>query len=381
MDKFNITDRKNWQHQILFLSYLLSLVSAAIIYFTGGTHRVYPQLMYFPITLAAVTNSKKQALLQALVSGILIGPFMPLNVETGVMQSPQNWLIRTLIFIAVALVISSFVDYYLQEHKHKERIKSELKVANKIQASMLPRIFPPFPNRDEFDIYASMTPAKEVGGDFYDFYMLEDDKVAIVIGDVSGKGVPAALFMVITKTLIKNEAQRNIPPEEIFYNVNNALCRDNEELLFVTAFLGILDLKKGKLEYVNAGHNPPLVRLQEKEEEFEFLELESGFVLGGMADFPYQREEISFQPGDMIYIYTDGITEAMNAEREQFSEQRLLDTLSKLNSPDLQVAEIEHKIKLEVNGFTGEEPQYDDYTMVILHLREKTAENIGKVGS
>ncbi|MFW5961968.1 MAG: PP2C family protein-serine/threonine phosphatase, partial [bacterium] len=277
-------------------------------------------------------------------------------------QTPQNWLIRTLFFILIAFVISFFVNFYLEEHKIKERIASELKVANKIQASMLPRIFPPYPERDEFDIYASMKPAREVGGDFYDFYLIDDQRVAIVIGDVSGKGVPAALFMVIAKTLIKNEAQRGIPVNEILYNANNSLCQDNEELLFVTSFIGILNFKEGKLEYSNAGHNPPLIKRDKG--SFEYLELESGFVLGGMEDFEFKKEVIDFKPGDMIYIYTDGITEAMNQNNEQFSEKRLLETLNNTNKSNLK--DIEKEIKSEVIKFADGAPQYDDYTMVLL---------------
>lgn len=321
--------------------------------------------MYFPITIAATASGKKQALLHAIISGVLIGPFMPMNVGTGIMQSHQNWLIRTLFFVLVAMVINSFVNYYLKEHQNKERIESELKIANKIQASMLPRIFPPYPEKKEFDLYASMTPAKEVGGDFYDFYMTEEDKIAIVIGDVSGKGVPAALFMVIAKTLIKNEAQRNISVEDIFFNVNNSLCMDNEELLFVTAFIGILDLKTNRLEYCNAGHNPPIIKKESG--EFDYLNLESGFVLGGMEDFPYQKEIIDFNPGDMIYIYTDGITEAVNENKEQFSEERLLNVFNNIDNFAVEV--IEKEIRQQVNQFAGNAPQYDDYTMLVLKYK------------
>ncbi|MGM0414696.1 MAG: PP2C family protein-serine/threonine phosphatase [Bacillota bacterium] len=357
-----MNDLQSSQTKFLILAYILSIVSAVIVYISGGTSRVYPNLMYFPITIAATTSSKKQVLIHAVVSGLLIGPLMPLNVNENLMQTPENWMIRTLFFILVALVISFFVNYYLEEHKNKEKIESELKIANKIQASMLPRIFPPYPDREEFDIYASMTPAREVGGDFYDFYLIDEDRVAIVIGDVSGKGVPAALFMVIAKTLIKNEAQRGIKPDQILYNVNNTLCKDNEELLFVTSFVGILNIKENKLEYSNAGHNPPIIKREQG--DFDHLSLKSGFVLGGMEKFEYQLEEMSFNPGDIIYVYTDGITEAMNKNKEQFSEERLLDTLNSIESDELGV--IENTIKKAVNDFSGDRPQYDDYTMIML---------------
>ncbi|MFW6306448.1 MAG: PP2C family protein-serine/threonine phosphatase, partial [Bacillota bacterium] len=364
------------KNKLIVLSYMLSILSAVIVYLSGGTNRVYPNLMYFPIAIMASTSGKKHAVLHAIISGLLIGPIMPLEVASGTMQSPVNWLIRTLFFVLVAFIISFFVDYYIKEHKDlqasikqlqettaaKERIESELKIAHKIQASMLPRIFPPFPDRTEFDIYASMTPAKEVGGDFFDFFLVDENKVAIVIGDVSGKGVPAALFMVIAKTLIKNEAQQDIPVDEIFYNVNNSLCKDNEELLFVTSFIAILDLKTGKLEYSNAGHNPPIIKT--KNNECEYLKMNNGFVLGGMTDFEYKREVIDFNSGDIIYIYTDGITEAMNNNREQYSTDRLLNTFN--NIEELEVENIENIIKADVNEFVGDAPQYDDYTMLVL---------------
>lgn len=355
-------DIQSFQTKFLILAYFLSIISAVIVYLSGGTHRVYPNLMYFPITIAATTSGKKHALFHAIFSGLLIGPFMPMNAAENLMQTPQNWMIRTLFFILVALVISFFVNYYLEEHKNKEKIESELKIANKIQASMLPRIFPPYPDREEFDIYASMTPAREVGGDFYDFYLIDEDRVAIVIGDVSGKGVPAALFMVIAKTLIKNEAQRGITPDQILYNVNNTLCKDNEELLFVTSFIGILNLKENKLEYSNAGHNPPIIKRAEG--DFDYLSLKSGFVLGGMENFEYQLEEMIFKPGDIIYVYTDGVTEAMNQNREQFSEARLLDTLNNIEADELEV--IENTIREAVNDFSRGRLQYDDYTMIML---------------
>lgn len=361
-NNIKMNDLQSFQTKFLILAYFLSIVSAVIVYISGGTSRVYPNLMYFPITIAATTSSKKHVLIHAIVSGLLIGPFMPLNANENIMQTPENWMIRTLFFILVALVISFFVNYYLEEHKNKEKIESELKIANKIQASMLPRIFPPYPDREEFDIYASMTPAREVGGDFYDFYLIDEDRVAIIIGDVSGKGVPAALFMVIAKTLIKNEAQRGLAPDQILYNVNNTLCKDNEELLFVTSFVGILNLKENKLEYSNAGHNPPI--LKRAQGYFDYISLKSGFVLGGMENFEYQLEEMSFKPGDIIYVYTDGITEAMNQNREQFSEERLLETLNNIEEDELEF--IERNIKKAVNDFSGDAPQYDDYTMIML---------------
>ncbi len=261
---------------------------------------------------------------------------------------------------------------YMKELKEttaiKEKIESELQIATNIQASMLPRTFPPYPKREEFDVYASMQPAKEVGGDFYDFFMIDEHKFGFVIGDVSGKGVPAALFMVIAKTLIKNEALRGIPAEQILKNANNALAEGNDELLFVTCFVAILDLKEERLEFSNAGHNPALI-YHDQTDECEYLKAETGFVLGTMPDFEYKREEIEFNPGDIIYLYTDGITEAMNEANEQYGEARLRQNFLKIK--DLEVEAIEASIKSSVKEFAGDAIQHDDITMLLTKFKKK----------
>ena len=215
--------------------------------------------------------------------------------------------------------IVQYVENLTAVTAEKERIGAELNVATQIQADMLPRIFPPFPERDEFDIYATMTPAREVGGDFYDFFLVDQDHLAVVIADVSGKGVPAALFMVIAKTLIKNHAQAGMDPSCVFETVNNQLCENNESGMFVTAFLGVLEISTGRFTYVNAGHNPPLVALEAQ--PYHWLPSKRGFVLAGMEDVHYQQQEIIFHPGDCIFLYTDGVTEALNPNNVLYSER------------------------------------------------------------
>lgn len=243
----------------------------------------------------------------------------------------------------------------------KEKIESELQIATRIQASMLPRIFPPFPQRKDFDIFASMIPAKEVGGDLFDFFFISENKFCFIIGDVSGKGVPASLFMVIAKTLIKNEALRDIPPEEIFFNVNNALCEDNDESMFVTGFVCIIDLETGQVDFSNAGHNPPLL-MGITNKKCDYMKVNPGFVLGGMSEFEYVTESLHMNAGDILFLYTDGVNEAMDPDYNEYTELRLKQLLSKDDTRD--VNQIVVSVNLDVNRFVKEAEQSDDITIL-----------------
>ena len=261
--------------------------------------------------------------------------------------------------------LETSIENYTRERSEKERIGAELSIATKIQASMLPRIFPPFPDRNEFDICASMLPAKEVGGDFYDFFMVDGDKLAVVIADVSCKGVPAALFMVIAKTLIKNNAQKGKTLKEVFETVNNLLCENNDAGMFVTAFMGILDIPTGKFSFVNAGHNAPLIKRADG--EYVFLKIKPALILAGFEGTAYREEETDLLPGDVIYLYTDGVTEAMNTENELFSDPRLLETANRYK--DCDVKELLESIKKEVDLFANGAEQADDVTMLALRYK------------
>ena len=249
----------------------------------------------------------------------------------------------------------------------KERIESELKIAAEIQVSMLPRIFPPFPKRKEFDIFATMDPAKEVGGDFYDFFFIDDNKLCFFIGDVSGKGVPAALFMVISRTLLKTEALRGFPPNEILFRVNNILCPDNDACMFVTIFCGILNIETGEIQFANAGHNPPLVCTGEY--GFDFIQMPRGFVVGTMEDTKFESKKLILKPNDVIFMYTDGVTEAMNPEARLFSGERLKQSLSNLKGKD--ITNIIHEIRVQIKTFAQRTPQSDDITMLALKYNGK----------
>lgn len=262
--------------------------------------------------------------------------------------------------------INQYIEHLQKVTAEKERIGAELNVAKNIQASMLPCIFPPFPNRSEFDIYATMNPAKEVGGDFYDFFLVDNRHLAVVIADVSGKGVPAALFMVIAKTLIKNHAQMGKEPAEVFTCANVQLCENNEQGMFVTAFMGVLDLDTYMFTFVNAGHNRPLIRRDHG--DFEWLETKPGFVLAGMNTIKYHQDQIQLAPGDVFYTYTDGVTEAQNQEKELYSDPRLLAMAN--DTKDMSVADMIHYIRSDVNCFVGEAEQFDDITMLAFKVTE-----------
>jgi len=246
----------------------------------------------------------------------------------------------------------------------RERIATELNVATEIQASMLPCIFPPFPDREEFDLYATMLPAKEVGGDFYDFFLVDKDTLAVVIADVSGKGVPAALFMVIAKTLIKSNAQAGKSPKEVFETVNTLLCENNEAGMFVTAFMGYLDINSGQFTYVNAGHNPPLLY---SDARFNRLQTEPDFVLAGMKDTIFDQDETILHPGDELFLYTDGVTEIANKENRLFGEQRLIEAVDQY--ADLPLENFVISVMREINHFADRAQQTDDITMLALRYK------------
>lgn len=248
----------------------------------------------------------------------------------------------------------------------KERINTELNVARKIQRDMLPGIFPPFPERKEFDVYAMNIPAREVGGDFYDFFLIDEDHLAIVIADVSGKGVPAALFMVIAKTLIKNHAQLGKNPAEVFTTVNNQLYEGNDENMFVTAWMGILEIETGKFTYANAGHNPPLLKHGNK--DYDWLKAKPELVLAGMENIKYSQNEITLETGDRVCLYTDGVNEAINCDDEIFGDSRLLQTVN--NKKNLSLNEVLSYVKEEIDIFVKDREQFDDITMLIMEYKK-----------
>ena len=244
------------------------------------------------------------------------------------------------------------------------RIDNELEFARQIQHSALPSVFPPFPKRSDFSIYALMEPAKEVGGDFYDFYLLDENTLVFLIADVSGKGIPAALFMMTTKTMLKGFAEAGLEVNEVFARTNAKLCEGNDTGMFVTAWMGILDLKTGLLRYANAGHNPPLLRRQNG--AYAYVKSRPNFVLAGIDQVKYRTNELQLQPGDEIYLYTDGVTEAQNKRQELFGELRLLSSLNEKKG--LSAEDLCRKVRADVDSFADGAEQFDDITMVCVKL-------------
>jgi len=259
---------------------------------------------------------------------------------------------------------------YLEELKAttaaKERIESELRVASEIQSSMLPRIFPAFPNRREFDIYATMDPAKEVGGDLYDFFMLDDRHLCFLVGDVSDKGVPAALFMMVTMSLLRTEAKRTQDPAVLLMAVNEALAAENEQLMFVTIFCGVLDIQTGELHYSNAGHNPPVLWTQ-SDGRARFIPMPEGMVAGPMPKSRYATMRVQLQPEDVLVAYTDGVTEAKNPASQLYGNERLLAVVGR--QADRDVTPLVRNLDADVIEHAAGAAQSDDITVLALRFR------------
>lgn len=245
----------------------------------------------------------------------------------------------------------------------KERIESELRIAREIQMGILPKLFPAFPDRPEFDIYASIEPAKEVGGDLYDFFFVDDDHFCFLIGDVSGKGVPAAFFMAVTKTLLKVICERGLDPGDALEKVNNDLAEENESCMFVTLFLCVLNIRTGELRYGSAGHNPPILL---KNGGAEWIPPLKEPVAGPIEGMSYSTETLYLNPGDTIFLYTDGVTEAMDAEQTLYSDERLIRNALSISGKSPQ--EIVHALDESIKTFTGGAEQSDDITMLAMRF-------------
>lgn len=283
----------------------------------------------------------------------------PLDIRTG---DELETLAEAFNKMQVDLV--AHMDTLRRTTAEKERIERDLHVANKIQTSMLPRIFPPYPDIDVLDLYATMEPAREVGGDFYDFFLIDKNRLCFSIGDVSGKGVAAALFMVITRTILKNQALSGKPLPEIMSRTNDMLCAENEESMFTTVFMGVLDIRTGDLDYVCAGHNPPLVARGGA--PFETLDVKTCWVVGGQPGAEYPALRTRLAPGDLLFLYTDGVTEAMNDKDELFGDKRMIAAANAVAQRGARP--VITAMRGALDDFVRGIPASDDVTMLALGL-------------
>lgn len=275
--------------------------------------------------------------------------------------------------------VSSYMLNLKTVTAERERIGAELSLATRIQADMLPNIFPAFPDRSEFDIYATMTPAKEVGGDFYDFFLIDDDHLCMVMADVSGKGVPAALFMMASKIILSNNAMLGKSPAKILEDTNAAVCANNREEMFVTVWLGILEISTGKLTAANAGHEYPAIK--HADGSFELYKDKHGFVIGGMDGVKYKEYDMQLTPGAKVFVYTDGVPEATNAENELFGTERMITALNK--DPSASPEKLLNNVRMSVDRFVKEAEQFDDLTMLCMEYigtQNRRNHSSGKAG-
>ena len=344
---------------------------------------------YYSRRLTAITLAASVVCLNAAgVAGMFVGEGDPNLIEAFHMADavitpeimreavlffllPRSAILVGMAFVCITVAkrTRSLLEKQAADSAARQRIETELSVATQIQADMLPRIFPAFPERREFDIYASMTPAKEVGGDFYDFFLVDNDHLAMVIADVSGKGVPAALFMVIAKTLLKNAVQMGASPKEALEKVNNQLCENNEAEMFVTVWLGIYEIPSGRLTAANAGHEYPAIRRAGG--QFELFKDRHGFVLAGLENARYKEYEMEIGVGDTLFLYTDGVAEATDGANVLYGTDRMLAALNQGQA--LEPEALLRHVKADIDRFAGAAPQFDDITMLAIQRKDAGA--------
>ena len=287
------------------------------------------------------------------------------NIRTAMNRGAFDFLTKPISFDDLEITINKTMDEIMQlrhsmeEHDQLVSIQQDLQTAHEIQQAILPKVFPPFPSRTDFDIYAAMIAAREVGGDFFDFFLIDNDRLGFVIGDVSGKGVPAAIFMAVSRTLIRATGLKGIPAEECMHYVNNLLCNESVSCMFVTVFYGILNTNTGKLEYVNAGHNPPYLLTSKG---LKKVEMTGGTILGCIEDYQYKSRKITLAPGDRLFLYTDGVTEAFTKHNEAYGDERLESFLRQ--NQDYSIEELVKGVLKEVNDHSMGIPQSDDITLL-----------------
>ncbi len=347
-------------------------------YFTIGPGNIYKRGAFFPVSklyvalvmiaiaYVVIKERKQLALYQIIASFIFLGVPILAALFTVMVYGLSVTAALTMI-----LLLLMYCVHNVAQGREKAAADRDLSVAAAIQENILPRTFPYLPERKEFDIYATMTPAKEVGGDFYDFFMTDDDHLAFVVADVSGKGMPAALFMMVARTILKNQATGTShfrDPGWILKIVNNQLCEGNTMEYFVTAWLGILELSTGHLAFASAGHEYPA--MCRREGNFEIFRDRNSPPLGSMENLTFHTNERDLEPGDIVFIYTDGVTEATNSSRQLFGSERMLDALNGCDRSSL--VEIDRNLRKSIDDFVRDAPQFDDITMLGLRFNGTT---------
>lgn len=322
-----------------------------------------------PVMDGLTLLSKINELNNRLLRSVIVSAYGDMeNIRTAMNRGAYDFITKPIDLNDLEITIEKSlkeIEIYKQALSNRDKllaIQQELDIATAIQTSILPKTFPPFPDRKEFDVYAKMLPAKEVGGDLYDFFLIDKYRLGIIIGDVSGKGIASALLMAVCKTLLKATAYKGIPADSILYEVNNILVDESPSNMFVTVFYGVLDTRNGAFEYSNGGHNPPY--LISNEGKVKQLENIGGLLLGAMKDVEYESNMVKINPGESLFFYTDGITEAFNNENEEFKESRLAEIL--VNKNVLSTNDLVDYVISIVKSFSDGTEQSDDITCLAL---------------
>ena len=342
----------------------------APVYFSVDALGVYRREALYPLSLAygvlcicvlsvALLRAKAPKRQKAVVVSFVTLPILNAIITYGTFGISTQYAATLISILLIYGVLFS------ERSKALAATQTELHTATRIQEAMLPNIFPPFPDRMEFDLYATMDPAREVGGDFYDFFLIDDDHLCLVMADVSGKGVPAALFMMASKIILANNAKMGKSPAEILTDTNAAICSNNREEMFVTVWLGILEISTGKLTAANAGHEYPV--LKRAGGQFELIKDKHGLVIGGMEGVRYRQYELWLEPGAKLFLYTDGVPEATDADNTLFGTERMLAALN--TEPEAAPERILKNERAAVDGFVKGAEQFDDLTMLCLEYK------------
>ena len=360
-----ILSSRYFSRRVTIFTSLVSTVAFAVSAVYGATHGMINLNI---VTMdAGVTLTTTGGFLGDTVKNAGVSDAMLIK-NTMLFDYLPKWLMFSIATIVSCNIARRGREMVMTQHEkdvETARISTELNLATRIQADMVPNIYPAFPDRREFDVYATMDPAKEVGGDFYDFFLVDDDHLCLVMADVSGKGVPAALFMMASKIILANNAMIGKSPAQILTDTNAAICSHNREEMFVTVWLGILEISTGKLVAANAGHEYPVIK--HGDGSFEVLRDKHGFVIGGMAGMKYKEYELTLEPGSKLFLYTDGVPEATDAENNMFGADRMLEALNE--EKDGTTVDILKHVRTSVDGFVNGAEQFDDLTMLCMEYR------------